>query len=106
MASCLSKLHSDPTFSVALFSPLGPLRLRSRPPDAHDSATLPATLGPAPRRLVLYRAFGACDDLVVIIISLSLHLVGTATLEFAMPQRIALNMFEPGHACYLSQYHI
>ena len=24
MASCLSKLHSDPTFSIALFSPLGP----------------------------------------------------------------------------------
>ena len=24
MASCLSKLHSDPTFSIVLFSPLGP----------------------------------------------------------------------------------
>ena len=24
MASCLSKLHSNPTFSIALFSPLGP----------------------------------------------------------------------------------
>ena len=31
-----------------------PLRLRSRPPDARDSATLPATPGPARRRLVLY----------------------------------------------------
>ena len=31
-----------------------PLRLRSRPLDARDSATLPATPGPARRRLVLY----------------------------------------------------
>ena len=55
LASCLSKLHSDPTFSIALFFASGPpLWLRSRPPDARDSATLPATPRPAPRRLVLY----------------------------------------------------
>ena len=32
-------------------------RFRSRPQDFRDSATLPATLGPAPRRLVLYHVY-------------------------------------------------
>ena len=50
VASCLPKLHSDPIFSIALFSPLGP-------PKSRNSAALPATPGPAPRRLVLYRPF-------------------------------------------------
>ena len=37
------------------FFATGPLnRLRSRPPDSRDSATHPATPGPARRRLVLY----------------------------------------------------
>ena len=41
----------------AFFASGPPNRLRSRPPKSRNSAALPATPGPAPRRLVLHRPF-------------------------------------------------
>ena len=44
-------------FHRPFFASGPPNRLRSRPPKSRNSAALPATPGPAPRRLVLYRPF-------------------------------------------------
>ena len=44
-------------FHRPFFASGPPNWLRSRPPDSRNSATLPATPEPAPRRLVLYRVY-------------------------------------------------
>ena len=55
VASCLSKLHSDPTFSIVFFSHLGPQTGSGAVPRTLETPRhSPATLGPAPRRLVFF----------------------------------------------------
>ena len=50
-------------FHRPFFASGPPNRLWSRPPDSRDSATLPATPGPAPRRFVLL-LLGSATDLL------------------------------------------
>ena len=57
MASCLSKLHSDPMFSIALISPLGP---------HSGSGAVPRTPATPPRSFLHSVSLGCCSALLLL----------------------------------------